>query len=509
MLAFYTTLAPVLLPRASPATSHRYLGALHNAVCRMADPRPAGSPSVTGLVATGLPTGPAVPTSPAVPAASGPAAVSASPPLSVRSNGSQSSQEPQQPRGVAEPAPNCARQTTTITHPDEPRAPRSAIETDPALEEGADDSKPAPKPAASRDATAAAAAAQATQVVARDEPAVVGNTTPARRVRIIYSDAFLEHASPRGSQDQHPERPERLRVCVDALRKDPRLVDALDWVEPTPVDLGTPRRNLVMECIREVHTYPDYLEELEEKSKNGGGWIDGDTYITPGSFEIALLAVSAWLDAVDYALSDEGGPVWALVRPPGHHATRVTGMGFCLLSNAAISAYYALRKVGYVGIIDFDVHHGNGTEHAVKDEPRIRFTSSHQYPLFPGTGDPQFTGPHNTILNVPLDEGTGMDTYRDIFNDKMLPHALFHSEPVEPPGLIIVSAGFDTLDVDPLASLEFKVADFEEICESIVSATSATANHERIILGLEGGYNLGPNGLGAAIARATCGLAGV
>jgi acetoin utilization deacetylase AcuC-like enzyme len=333
-----------------------------------------------------------------------------------------------------------------------------------------------------------------------------GTNGPARRVRIIYSDAFLEHSAPRGS---HPERPERLRVCVDALRKDPRLIDVLDWVEPTPVDPGTPRRDLVIECIKVVHTYPEYLEELEEKSKNGGGWIDGDTYVIPGTYEIALLAVSAWLDAVDYALSDEGGPVWALVRPPGHHATRVTGMGFCLLSNAAISAYYALRRIGAVGIIDFDVHHGNGTEHAVKDEPRIRFTSSHQYPLYPGTGHPDYTGPHNTILNIPLEEGSGMDSYRDLLKEKMLPHALFHSEPVDPPGLVIVSAGFDTLDVDPLASLEFKVGDFEEICENIVAATSATANHERIILGLEGGYNLGPNGLGAAVVSSTYGLAGI
>jgi acetoin utilization deacetylase AcuC-like enzyme len=183
-----------------------------------------------------------------------------------------------------------------------------------------------------------------------------------RRVRLVYSDAFLAHRAP--GRGGHPERPERLEVIVAALRKDRRLDGLLDWAEPTPVDVGSARRRLVLDLVREVHTSEDYLRELEALSTGGGGLIDEDTYVAAGSYEVALLAVSAWLDAVDHALADGGGgPAWALARPPGHHATRVTGMGFCLLSNAAIAAHYALRQpaVSRVGIIDFDVHHGNGT----------------------------------------------------------------------------------------------------------------------------------------------------
>lgn len=331
----------------------------------------------------------------------------------------------------------------------------------------------------------------------------IPTATGLRKVRIIYSDKFLEHKCPRRG---HPECPERLKVCVDALRKDARLTDVIEWVEPTPIEPGSARRDLVMECVKQVHTYPDYLEDLERLSERGG-FIDGDTYVAKNSFEIALLAVSAWLDAVDYALDDDdGGPAWALVRPPGHHATHVTGMGFCLLSNAAIAAHYALRKVGRVGILDFDVHHGNGTEAIVKTEPRIRFTSSHQYPLFPLTGLPSFVGPHGTILNIALSEGDGMDAYRSVFNEQMLPHILDCKEGEDPVGLVIVSAGYDALDVDPLANLNFKPEDYEELSRSIMRATQAAANHERVVFGLEGGYNLDSNGISAAICRTLHGL---
>lgn len=325
-----------------------------------------------------------------------------------------------------------------------------------------------------------------------------------RKVRIIYSEKFLEHKSPRG---RHPECPERLQVCVDALRKDSRLIDLIEWVEPTPVDPGSPRRDLVLDCIRHVHSYPDYLEDLEAMSKKGGGFIDGDTYVAKGSFEIALLAVSAWLDAVDYALSENGsGPVLALARPPGHHATRVTGMGFCLLSNAAISAHYALRKVARVGILDFDVHHGNGTEVNVKNEPRIRFTSSHQEAIFPMTGDPSIVGPHRTILNVALKDGDGMEEYRNTFNEKMLPHILDCGEGEDPTGLVIVSAGYDTLDVDPLAGLTFTPENFNELARTIVRATQIATNHERVVFGLEGGYDLTSRGISAAVCNTLYGL---
>lgn len=176
----------------------------------------------------------------------------------------------------------------------------------------------------------------------------------AQRVRVIYSDKFLDHESPRGG---HPERPERLQVIVAALRADERLRGLVDWVEPTGVEEGSVRRELVLELIGEVHTFEQYLTDVRMMSEGNGGFVDGDTYVAKGSYEVALLAVSAWIDAVDCALGGEG-PAWALARPPGHHATRVTGMGFCLFANAGIAAQYALRRVGHVAIVDYDVHHG-------------------------------------------------------------------------------------------------------------------------------------------------------
>lgn len=179
----------------------------------------------------------------------------------------------------------------------------------------------------------------------------------ARRVRVIYSDKFLDHKSPRGG---HPERPERLQVIVAALRADERLRGLVDWVEPTGVEEGSVRRELVLELIGEVHTFEEYLTDVRRMSEGNGGFVDGDTYVAKGSYEVALLAVSAWIDAVDCALEGKG-PAWALARPPGHHATRVTGMGFCLFANAGIAAQYALRRVGHVAIVDYDVHHGTET----------------------------------------------------------------------------------------------------------------------------------------------------
>lgn len=179
-----------------------------------------------------------------------------------------------------------------------------------------------------------------------------------RRVRVVYSERFLEHESPRGG---HPECPERLQVIVEALRGDEKLEGLLEWVEPTPVGEGSERRALVLGLIDEVHTFQEYVDDVKKMSAGNGGFLDNDTYVAKGSYEIALLAISAWIDAVDHALDEnDGGPAWALARPPGHHATRVSGMGFCLFANAGIAAQYALRRdsVSHVGVIDYDVHHG-------------------------------------------------------------------------------------------------------------------------------------------------------
>jgi acetoin utilization deacetylase AcuC-like enzyme len=286
---------------------------------------------------------------------------------------------------------------------------------------------------------------------------------------VIYSDEFLNHDNGRF----HPERPERLTAIVNALKAAP-WADKLVWQLPTPVETRP-----VMPLLQQIHAQR-YIETVQQIATNGGGLLDADTPISVRSYDIALLAVSAWLDGVDEVLAT-ANPAFVLARPPGHHAERNTGMGFCLFSNAAIAAYYALEQPGIqrVAILDWDVHHGNGTQDIVESNAQIAYCSLHQSPCYPGTGEASERGLHNNVLNLPMPPGSTLVEYQLMFEQKVMPFLKDFQ-----PDLLIVSAGYDANADDPLAGIALEPNDFGLFTYYCLQLT------RRIVFGLEGGYHL-------------------
>lgn len=288
-------------------------------------------------------------------------------------------------------------------------------------------------------------------------------------ITVIYSDQFLKHET--GSF--HPECPARLTAIVNALKKAP-WHDQLNWQLPT-----TTTERDVLPFIQKLHTQT-YINRVKAIAEKGGGSLDMDTPISAQSYEVALLAVSAWLDGVDLVLSRHN-PAFVLARPPGHHAISNTGMGFCLFSNAAIAANYALQKPGInrVAILDWDVHHGNGTEALVEDNPQIAYCSLHQSPCYPGTGRDSDRGQHDNVLNIPIKAGSTLKEYQPIFKNQVMPFL----EKFQP-DLLIVSAGYDANRDDPLAEVDLLPSDYGIFTQCLLQLT------HRIVFGLEGGYDL-------------------
>lgn len=290
---------------------------------------------------------------------------------------------------------------------------------------------------------------------------------------IFYSDQFLDH----DTGVFHPENSGRLTAVTKALTCHP-LAHQLDWRSPTPVDLNNPARDRACQAIEVVHT-AQHIDRLRHLAHSGGGAADADTVISARSFDVAHLAVSAWLDGIDY-ICQHSQPSYALTRPPGHHALPDRAMGFCLFSNAAIAAHYGLTKPGVerVAIVDWDVHHGNGTQAIVEHHPHIAYCSLHEYPHYPGTGSASETGQYQNVLNIPMSAGSDGSDYDAAFCDRVLPFLQRWQADV-----IIVSAGYDASRADPLSRQNLCPADYSRLAQQCLAVTPA------VMFGLEGGYD--------------------
>jgi acetoin utilization deacetylase AcuC-like enzyme len=281
----------------------------------------------------------------------------------------------------------------------------------------------------------------------------------------------------------HPDSPARLLAVLEALR-DPSLA-ALQWREAAPAtgaDLCT------------VHT-AQHVERVFAAIPEQGLWnLDPDTIVAPGSGAAALYAAGAGLGAVDAVLTGADANAFCAVRPGGHHARRDRTGGFCLFNNIALAAERARRcfKLARVAIVDFDLHHGDGTQAIFRDDPAVFVASVHQWPFDPGTGDPEERGPHNTILNIPLSAGDGGKEFRGAVAGRLLP-ALEEFRPE----LVLVSAGFDAHKADPLGSLYLDESDYFWLAQAL-RATAETCCQGRLVAVLEGGYALAA--LGASCA---------
>jgi acetoin utilization deacetylase AcuC-like enzyme len=287
---------------------------------------------------------------------------------------------------------------------------------------------------------------------------------------IFYSDEFLEH----DTGFHHPENAGRLTAITTALRA-VSWADQIEWRLPTPANLEDAR---LADALYAVHPRR-YVEALKRLADEGGGHIDPDTIVSPRSYEVALLAVNAWLDGVERVLDTEK-PAFVLTRPPGHHALAQRGMGFCIFSNAAIAALYALRQPGVerVAILDWDVHHGNGTQAIVETNPHIVYCSLHQFPHYPGTGAAEERGKFDNVRNFPMTAGSSIREYQPIFEQEIMP--FLHDFR---PDLLIVSAGYDAAKTDPLARLALNPEDYAVLTHYCLQLTP------KILFGLEGGYD--------------------
>ena len=297
----------------------------------------------------------------------------------------------------------------------------------------------------------------------------------ASKTGLVYDDIYLEHKTTPG----HPERPERLTAILDNL-KAKGLMDKLTLLKPAPASL---------EWIKTIHSQ-QYIDRVQESCRDGTAHLDsGDTPISPKSYEAALTAAGGVLAAVDAVMEGKVDNAFCAVRPPGHHALENRAMGFCIFNNVAIGARYIQKKCGLskVLIVDWDVHHGNGTQAAFYDDPTVLYFSVHQYPFYPGSGSAAEKGSGkgvNYTINVPLPARSGDDVYLKVFEEKLRPAALDFA-----PDFVLISAGFDAHENDLLGGMAVTADGFARLTQ-IVKAIAQKSCRGRLVSVLEGGYQL-------------------
>jgi acetoin utilization deacetylase AcuC-like enzyme len=296
---------------------------------------------------------------------------------------------------------------------------------------------------------------------------------------LLSHPACLNHLTPSG----HPERPDRLRA-IEQILEDEKF--------QTLARVEAPRGPL--DVIALCHPM-DYVEAIRDASPAEGlVRLDADTSMSPGSFEAALRAVGGAKLAVDEIMTGKATNAFVATRPPGHHTETARPMGFCLFNNAAIAARYAQKTHGAerAAIVDFDVHHGNGSQDIFWADKSVMYCSTHEMPLYPGTGAVGERGEFGTIVNAPLSAGDGGDAFREAFETVILPRLREFK-----PDILIISAGFDAHTRDPLANLNLVEADFSWVTKKLMELSETTAQG-RIVSLLEGGYDL--QGLSRSVA---------
>ena len=285
---------------------------------------------------------------------------------------------------------------------------------------------------------------------------------------IITTDTYLNHDTGQG----HPERADRVSVVIENLKKNKKLI----WKKPLKFDT---------KYLKIAHE-SDYIDEVENSfPKKGLHFLDGDTIVSPGSRQASSDAVASIITAIDSVQNKEFKNVFCPVRPPGHHAEKDKAMGFCIYNNVAVGAHYLIDKYKFnkIAIIDFDVHHGNGTQNIFYDNEKVLYISTHQYPFYPGTGANNEKGKHDNILNIPLPAGTNSEEYLNAYE-----HVLKKLKEFKPEFLLF-SAGFDAHQDDPLAQFKLRSKDFYDITKRTLKVINESVNNKVVSI-LEGGYDL-------------------